>query len=262
MNLRKYLAFVKLIFIRLSKYKYEIIWNFLSSVILIIFLILFWKSVYVSGGTINGYDFNDILKYTLLSQIIYALTTNRIDRVISKQIQDGSILNSLTTPVNLFFKFWFIRIGEVVWVFLTQIILFILTIFIYFDVSVKKVEHLVFFVILIFISIYLNFVINYIVGLFSCWIISVEGVTHFKDFLFSICSGLLIPLEFFEDKYRNIIEFLPFKYIIYMPINSLKVNSIENFYSILYGIIWCLVLSYILFKFQNRALEKLSIFEG
>ena len=164
-----------------------------------------------------------------MSQIIYALTTNRIDRVISKQIQDGSILNSLTTPVNLFFKFWFIRIGEVVWVFLTQIILFILTIFIYFDVSVKKVEHLVFFVILIFISIYLNFVINYIVGLFSCWIISVEGVTHFKDFLFSICSGLLIPLEFFEDKYRNIIEFLPFKYIIYMPINSLKVNSIENF---------------------------------
>ena len=241
MNLRKYLAFVKLIFIRLSKYKYEIIWNFLSSVILIIFLISFWKSVYVSGGTIKGYDFNDILKYTLLSQIIYALTTNRIDRVISKQIQDGSILNSLTTPVNLFFKFWFIRIGEVVWVFLTQIILFILT---------------------IFISIYLNFVINYIVGLFSCWIISVEGVTHFKDFLFSICSGLLIPLEFFEDKYRNIIEFLPFKYIIYMPINSLKVNSIENFYSILYGIIWCLVLSYILFKFQNRALEKLSIFEG
>ena len=117
MNLRKYLAFVKLIFIRLSKYKYEIIWNFLSSVILIIFLILFWKSVYVSGGTINGYDFKDILKYTLLSQIIYALTTNRIDRVISKQIQDGSILNSLTTPVNLFFKFWFIRIGEVVWVF-------------------------------------------------------------------------------------------------------------------------------------------------
>ena len=113
MNLRKYLAFVKLIFIRLSKYKYEIIWNFLSSVILIIFLISFWKSVYVSGGTINGYDFNDILKYTLLSQIIYALTTNRIDRVISKQIQDGSILNSLTTPVNLFFKFWFIRIGEV-----------------------------------------------------------------------------------------------------------------------------------------------------
>lgn len=262
MNLRKYLAFVKLIFIRLSKYKYEIIWNFLSSVILIIFLISFWKSVYVGGGTINGYDFNDILKYTLLSQIIYALTTNIIDRVISKQIQDGSILNSLTTPVNLFFKFWFIRIGEVVWVFLTQIILFILTIFIYFDVSVKTVEHLVFFVILIFISIYLNFVINYIVGLFSCWIISVEGVTHFKDFLFSICSGLLIPLEFFEDKYRNIIEFLPFKYIIYVPINSLKVNSIENFYSILYGIIWCLVLSYILFKFQNKALEKLSIFEG
>lgn len=139
MNLRKYLAFVKLIFIRLSKYKYEIIWNFLSSVILIIFLISFWKSVYVSGGTINGYDFNDILKYTLLSQIIYALTTNRIDRVISKQIQDGSILNSLTTPVNLFLSSGSLELERLCG-FLTQIILFILTIFIYFDVSVKKLN--------------------------------------------------------------------------------------------------------------------------
>ena len=71
--------------------------------------------------------------------------------------------------------------------------------------------------------------INFLVGLLAFSFQSIDGISRAKQNFIQLASGLMLPLAFFPDWLRNILEYLPFKMITDVPLRCYlgKINPTE-----------------------------------
>ena len=89
---------------------------------------------------------------------------------------------------------------------------------------------------------------------------SIRGINRAKYYLIQICSGLLLPLTFFPDWLRTVLEFLPFKIIAYVPL-QFYLGKIEysEFANVFFNqILWIIILWLIGLYFWFRARVRLT----
>jgi ABC-2 type transport system permease protein len=120
----------------------------------------------------------------------------------------------------------------------------------------------------LFISIVLAFLlkmnINFLAGMSAFWIRGSEGVTHFKDFLMQICSGAILPLSFYPRFIEQFFMYLPFKFIVYVPIQVFqgKYSYTELQQLMLVAVLWVIVLTLLNVNLLNKGIRRVTIFGG
>jgi len=78
--------------------------------------------------------------------------------------------------------------------------------------------HFAAFLVSVFLTFFIVAGINFAVGTLAIRLISILGLLRAKYFLLELFSGLLIPISFFPHYFQTALDFMPFKYISYVPL--------------------------------------------
>lgn len=103
-----------------------------------------------------------------------------------------------------------------------------------------------------------------IVGTVGFYSSSIWGMQVLRKSIISIFSGIIAPITLFPEWFQKISNILPFKELIYTPINIWlgKIEINEIWFILVKQIIWGVILYIIAKLFFNHAVKKLTINGG
>jgi ABC-2 type transport system permease protein len=103
-----------------------------------------------------------------------------------------------------------------------------------------------------------------IVGTIGFYTNSIWGMQILRKAIIQIFSGIIAPISLFPLWFQKLSIFLPFKELIYTPINIWlgQVSYNEIIFIIIKQILWGIILYIIAKLFFNHAVKKLTINGG
>jgi ABC-2 type transport system permease protein len=204
----------------------------------------FWWAVTGNRKEVFGWQESQILTYILGVAFLRSLILSSRTIDVGGEINQGNLTNYLLKPLS-FIKFWFSKdlADKCLNVFcsVTELAIFLLII----------KPHLVFqsnpsllflFFVSVIISTVLYFYINFFLGLITFWTPESWSGTWGPRFVFTIIleflAGTMFPLDILPRQLVAVINFTPFPYLIYFPLN-IYLGKIAG-YQIIVGLVFSL----------------------
>jgi len=175
-----------------------------------------WTAVYGGGGTLNGIEYSQMIRYFGVTALIGYLTMDFADWNLSMLIRTGKFLTFALRPLNHRFFALSQKIGHRTLGFIVEFIPCILIFTFLFKVDMRP-ANLPWTLLSITLAFFMNFFVNYCIGMVSFWFVQSEGLRLVYALFGSVFSGMLIPLVFFPKPLQIIQFFLPFQYTSYVP---------------------------------------------
>lgn len=206
------------------KYFLQRKWAFLLTliadpVILLINIALF-TSIYRYNKTqsILGYSLTQMIWYFTVIQFVWYFVWNQADVRIAERILSGDLAVDLLRPLSVF-RFELgnavaLRIMGVTLEFIPNMLLCSLVI----HPDFLTLFSLLKFFAVVIMAFILFFLTNYLIGLLAFLIKNNSSIRNIKFIIISLAAGAYIPLEFFPGWFNRIMDFFPFKYLFYWPV--------------------------------------------
>ena len=248
--MKKYLHLIKISFINALDYRQELVTNFVISVLSFLAMAIFWRAVFIDHQIVKDFDFAGIMQYYIFLNIMLDIVDSKFAFTISADIVKGNISNLFLKPVNV--KLWLIvkELGQLLPLVLIKLVVFIGGYEIFIGaLDIEPLNLLVAIFILPF-SYLINANIYFILGCIAFWVADVKGLLYGFRRIFLFLSGGYVPLIFFPETFRKVLEFLPFGYVFQLPMDILQNGiSIDNLSKILLMLLWVIFLSIVTNKF-------------
>ncbi|MFH1175325.1 MAG: ABC-2 family transporter protein [bacterium] len=251
-----YYEVAKFNFYRILAYPWEIVAFFVSRIIILGFLAIFWYAI--SKSNRGSFDFRQLTAYFLVAQSVRDLTfstSTRLGNVIRKTIKYGEINNVLIKPVSEI-KFLLAEfIGENG----AQIFFAILGLIAGLVIlPPKNVSNLIGFALFLILTFLISIGINIYIGLLAFHSPEAGGIQNvFNNFNRVLC-GTLIPLVYFPEFWRKMLMFTPFPALAFTPTyilqNQLGFSQIFQIFAV--GIFWAVFLIFSSNYFWKKSLKK------
>lgn len=182
-----------------------------------------WKAVFAASGEgqFLGFTMTDMTVYVFLSNLVRFLTASDSTQNLAEEIRDGSIIMRLIKPVSMDFSLLATELGNsaVMFSFIFLPVMAGVEIYRYFVLGYVafKLSNFLCFLLSCLLSYLLSFYLNLIFGYLAFFLMNIWGFSILKNSIISFFSGSLIPLAFFPDAFRRVLEALPFASLIYVP---------------------------------------------
>lgn len=245
-------------------YKLDLLGNIVNTAVSILVNIAVWNAIYNEDPTFDGFQFNIILTYVILSLSISSVFVMD-DYFIEKRIRNGAISNDLTKPLNFFAYIFYYNFGITLFK-ITVILIPSISIFCLFFHLLPPFSgpYFLVFLISLVLGYLVMFCLNFIVWMSAFWIKRIFSLVTFKDVTVLILSGAIIPLWFMPEWLLNVIRWLPFDSILYTPILIYlgQVPVFELYFLLLKQLSWLMVLFLICMILWRFAVRKLDVQGG
>ena len=244
-SIRKLSQTIKTVFIDKLAYVGSTWINVFSNIIQVVIFYYIWAAVFKDKEIINGISKEQIVTYIILGRIISSQFSNGVNMKIAEMIHEGRIGIELLRPIDFQLYMYFTRIGEFIYSMLMNGIPIVVMTSLFFGIlPPSSTCNLAFFIISLFLSVNILFLIEFWIGLLSFFTLNVYGVHFLKEALVSFLSGALIPILFFPSWLKTVVNYLPFKDIVYTPLSFyLGIVPSKNVLSVLgIQISWILIL--------------------
>lgn len=260
MNVTK--ASFKLKFKEFTAYRSNVYMNFLFACIPILIYLMLWSAIYGKDiKELGGYSFNQMITYYILISILTVLLDSRENTIkLSTMIEDGTIHNYMLKPINLFTLNFRLYLSEKIIYVLNIIIPYGILCFALHNYLFWNVEYIPFLIVSSFFAFILKYLLGCILGLFTTWIEEISALLDLWKNVENFLSGGLIPLSILPNKIFTILSFLPFKYMLFVPIDIYMGNMgrTEIYKSLIIQILWCLFMWMLLIFVKKKAFKKYS----
>lgn len=211
-----------------------------------------WMVLYQNNPSI---PIQYVLSYYFLNFMITALFPfARLARDIQEEVFTGKLSAYLTRPISYFIP----KVSLVISWSLTYIIFmspfFIAFLFIN---QIYSADRIILFLFFLLGGQVMNFLIWMCIGLMSFWTSKNIGLVKINYTLSSLMSANLIPFALIPSEIQNIMNFMPYKFIVYYPIHVLiGERSNEVLINIVMLIVWICLLLLIASKIFKRGSYK------
>ena len=220
---RKRLALTKAGVIQGLHFRLGTIVTIVGNLIYLLLVYFLWKSIYASAGTdtVNGMSFTDTLIYLVLASSLFYFMEMYVVWDMSRSIQSGKIVLDLLKPMEYrSFTFWNYSGELVINFFLTFLPTFVIVMIVT-GGAIHMGFNMLFFVISVALALVINFNIDMFVATICLYTESTWGINIVKESIVLLLSGATIPLAFFPDTIRVIVEYLPFRAVYDIPLTIL-----------------------------------------
>lgn len=260
-----YFYVYKIQILKSMAYKFDVYGNIIMQTIIMIATAFFWKALFKNADNLNGITVDTMLTYTVVSSMVSVLLTTNVEWRITESVKKGTIAIDLMRPVNIFKVFFAENLGNIT----ALIFQNLLPIFLIGSLIIKlPVPNSLTDGLLFIVSLTLAFLINWFIAvIFGMWaftIIEMSALIQVKKHLIRLLSGSMIPIWFFPDWLRGILECLPFMYIYQMPISIYIGQYTKD--SLIRGLIiqsiWVLVLFIIKTYLEKKVTRSVMIQGG
>lgn len=235
-------------------YRVNILLGLLTNILYLFLSYFFWRAVFFQADKINGMTFEQVLVYIIFASLIATSINSGVEGNLSGLIYSGDIVYYLARPLNFQLRVLFTDIGSVAFKSLFFTIPMVTIFFMSFKTGIKLGMNIPVFLTALVFSYLINFLISFMMGLLGFYTQSAWGVNALKNFMVSLFSGALIPLDFFPKTLKQIAFILPFHTIINTPMKLITANELSGavaFNYITQQALWAialLALSVLLFK--------------
>lgn len=242
----KYFGYLKVMVKRRLAYRARFFISIFINPIYFLVQYFLWKAVYSynNAALIRGFTFNDMMVYHLIQIFLFQLSHVHVDWRMGERVRYGLLTSDFIKPISYFFKELFNEIGSkvsIIW----DLPVFLIGIFIFsFKVSFL---FLIISIISFFAGFLINFGFSFLFGLSSFWTKRYSGIGYFKNGMSRILSGKYAPINLFPNFIQNILFFLPFPYINFIPVMILlgKYDVLTSFFYLGIQGIWIVLIYFI-----------------
>ncbi|MCB0309880.1 MAG: ABC-2 family transporter protein [Bdellovibrionales bacterium] len=263
-----YGSFVRNAFLKMLAYRMRYYTGIFTYLLFVAVYYFIWEAIFAGkpqGARVNGYTLPEMLTYITIGWIARSTYFSNIDHEIDDLVETGQISVFLTRPVNFQLMMFSQAIGESIFraiFFSVPISLVVLNVF---PVQAPaNFAALLLFLCASGLGFFMMAALNFVVGLLAFYIKSIEGIMRAKYNLVNLASGLLLPLTFFPEWLRVILEALPFQALAYVPLNFYlgKVSGPEALPILLNQVYWLSGLTLLGYLMWSRAAAKLTLQGG
>jgi len=231
-------------------------------------LVFIWSAVYGANqaNVIQGYTLSNLITYFMISTFVFIAIFNDVEKTLEKEIKKGDFMIYLLKPVNFPVLEFMKMIARRLFAILIEI-LPILTIFILFFKEYLVMGKIGFFLISVGIAFVSSYVIYLLIGMMAFWLINIRSLAWILDFAIQFASGLFFPLNLLPSTIEKILSFLPFKYLIFVPVNMYLgkySTGLESgftntvYFQLLIQLLWCFILILFAYFVWKKAIRRFS----
>lgn len=248
-----------------TAYRFNTFAMFFTEAIIFITFFYLWTSIYRQGGQVGSYGLRDIVLYYFAANFISLVVKGKdIAWMVSDEIRLGRVTSILLQPIS-YSKYKFAQLlggyffRGIIYFVVFSVIGFFLFPKLEFEVDLWKIVSFFFLMIL---GMLINFLMFYMIGLMTFWFGVVRGFNFGFSMLVVFLEGSLVPLDLLPSFVGRINDFLPFKYIMFVPISIFSGRMNMSFSLFFVPMIWILflyILAKLVFKKGIKAYEGTGI---
>ncbi|MDZ5474540.1 ABC-2 family transporter protein [Bacillus sp. 31A1R] len=241
----KYIEMIRIRFLMMLAYRTNYYSGILIYSINIGAYYFLWQAIYGAKDQIEGLSALQMTTYVAVAWMARAFYFNNIDREMALEIKEGKVAVELIRPYNYLLMKTMQGLGEG---------LFRLF---FFSVPGMVIVALIFplqlsanlstwglFSLSILLSFLINTQINLLTGITTFFLYNNTGLIRAKRVVIDLFSGLLLPISFFPFWAQDILKYLPFQGISYVPsmIFTNGFTTSEAWNAIILQGIWVIIL--------------------
>ena len=269
MNPRKLLALTRAGIMESLHYRLGTFVTLFANLIYLVLVYYLWKAIYASSGVdvVNGMTFTDTMIYLILATSLFNFLEMFVVWDMSRSIQSGKIILDLLKPLKFrTYTFWSYSGSHVVSFIMTFIPTFIIVMIIT-KGAIPMGLNLVYFLISPLFALIVNFNIEMIVATICLYTESTWGINIVKETIVLLLSGASIPLAFFPEKLRTVVDFMPFRAVYDIPLTILlEKNGSDTLQGLLpmfgFQLLWIIILTAAGTLFWNYSVKKITVNGG
>ena len=227
MNPKRLLALTRGGIMESLHYRLGIFVTLFANLIYLVLVYYLWKAIYDSSGTdvVNGMTFSDTMIYLILATALFNFLEMFVVWDMSRAIQSGKIVLDLLKPMSFRkYTFWSYTGNHVVQFVLTFIPTFIVVMIIT-GGAIRMGLNLLWFIIATVFALVINYNIEMLIAPICLYTESTWGINIVKETIVLLLSGASIPLAFFPEQARIVVEYLPFRAVYDIPLSILLEKS-------------------------------------
>ena len=267
-EIKTYMPFALNVIQRNLSYKANAVIFVVGEALMLAVSYFLWKAIYASSPEpiINGFNFNEMVIYVLMSFLTGLLVNTDISYDISSEVKDGSIAMNLIRPINYERRMMFQGFGNAIYNFSIIFIwgaIGVTILLLKSNMTLSPLAILGYFISVI-CGLVINFYYSYIFGLLAFKLTNMWGLSQVMNAIIQLLSGLLIPITFFPIWAQKLINLTPFSSMIYTPtmIYLGKITGVEMWSSIFIQLIWVFILLFIARMMWKKLIKHLVILGG
>lgn len=242
-------------------FRFHFIFTSFSTLFYIVLVYFLWKAIYRStGDVINGMTFNDTFVYLALAVAIFGLFQTWTEWNMSRSVQSGEIVMDFIRPLDYQALILSIRLGFIISNLLTISLPALALVIFVFDANIAFGMNILFFILAVMLAFLISFTFDFIIGLISFYTESIWGISTTKEAIILLLSGAVIPLQFFPEGLRAVVEKLPFQAIYHIPLKILidgTLSGTDYLLLIVEQLVWLVVvvvISRLFFRVASRVI--------
>lgn len=267
--MRKYLSYFKIKFLSIIQYRNAALFGVITQLVWGLFEIFLFKALFSKEPNKNGISLNNMVTYIWLQQALFQFyMLFGEDKEIYESIENGNILLDIVKPINLY-DLWFSRnLGQRLSRGILRCIPMIIIAFLLptnYRLSLPfSLIHFLLFIVSLILTIFLVISLNMIMISIVIRIINSNGIRLISFIILDFLQGSEIPLYFYPEALRKILEYLPTGNMLYTT-NRIYFGEFDvkkSIIKILIQLTWFLIL-YLLGKYLlNRSIKKVIVQGG
>jgi ABC-2 type transport system permease protein len=223
MGLRKYFTLTRMGIIEALHYRLSLYVKIIGNLLYLILIYYLWKAIFHSAGTdvVNGMTFESTMVYLVLASALYGFMEMYVVWEIGRNIQKGDIVVYMLKPMEYrHYLFWELS-GSLIVGFLTTVLPTFIVVAIVTHGTIPLGINLAYFVLSVALAMIINFQIDFMVGNICFFTESIWGINMMKQVIVLLLSGATIPIAFFPEAIKNVVNVLPFVAIYDSPLTIL-----------------------------------------
>lgn len=258
------IALAKMQFNQYNVYKSNFYLFTLNRIVEVIVYIFVWQAIYNQTVNAGGFTISQMVTYYILVISFSSIALWGINEDMAHSIRNGQINKELLNPIS-YFKYYFgVNLGQLAFATVIGIATFIIC-SIFWKLTLPT--NIISFILCIFVMLLgvpITFFIQMIVGTVGFYTNSIWGMQILRKATIQIFSGIIAPITLFPLWFQELSKWLPFKELIYTPVNiwlgNIAINEI--FFIIIKQIVWGVILYLIAKTFFNHAVKNITINGG
>lgn len=261
----KYFYVYKTQIIKSLTYRFDVYGNIIMQSIIMVTSAFFWRALYGDAGAVNGVDIDSMLTYIVVSAMMSVMLITNVERRIEVSVEKGTVATDMMKPINIYGVYLAEDLGSITALVAQNLIpIFVIGSLLIKLPKIVSFSHIPLFILSLLMSFFINWLVAALFGMWSFTAVNVDALIQVKKHLLRLLSGSIIPMWFFPDWFRHILECLPFVYIYQLPLDIYigKSTDLEVAKMMLIQLIWLVVLATVFFIVQRNAAKKVMIQGG
>lgn len=213
---------------------------------------------------LGGFTISQIVTYYILVISFSSIATWGINEDMAHSIRSGQINKELLNPISYFEYYFGINLGELAFATVVGLATFMICSIFWNLTLPTSILNFILCIFVIILGVPITFFIQMIVGTVGFYTNSIWGMQILRKATIQIFSGIIAPITLFPLWFQEVSKWLPFKELIYTPVNiwlgNIEINEI--FFIIIKQIVWGVILYFIAKTFFNHAVKNITINGG